>query len=203
MTGIKPACEIEGCERPVKARKLCNAHYLQQRKGTGIKPARARRTKAEPCSVDRCDSPARYYKSGQSLCSKHHERWKRYGDPTFAPKLAVVPRGLAAIADAVATRDRSACWLDWSELPCWADLGSWGGSYRAGYPMLGNDRVMHLAMQADGRPKPPAPGNHGLHSCDVPACWNPGHLRWGTVVENLMDRAGKLNYCAHCPHCNA
>jgi hypothetical protein len=143
------------------------------------------------------------YGSGTPLCSKHHLKWAKYGNPTTSPKLSVVTAGTLAIKDAVTGRDRSECWLDWADLPCWDDLMGWGGKSALGYPVLGKStKVMWLVMEADGRPRPPAPSNYGLHSCDTPACWNPDHLRWGTNEDNLGDRAGKQNYCKHCAHCN-
>lgn len=33
-------CSFEGCDRPIKARRLCNAHYLQQRKHGELTPAK-------------------------------------------------------------------------------------------------------------------------------------------------------------------
>lgn len=68
--------------------------------------------------------------------------------------------------------------------------------------MLGNHKVMHLSMEADGRPRPPAPANNALHSCDNKGCWNPGHLRWGTSADNARDYAQRWGYCRECPHCN-
>lgn len=196
-------CRFEGCLKPIKAKGLCNAHYLQARRGDDLKPARERRTVAPDCSVPDCERAARMYGSGRPLCGKHHLRWTTYGDPMAAPKLSVAAVGRQAVEDAVASRDRSECWLDWSELDCWNGLKGWGGKSREGYPILGRgERVMWLSMIADGRPRPSAPGNHGLHSCDNPACWNPDHLRWGTHEENLSDRTGKQNYCKHCDHCN-
>lgn len=35
-------------------------------------------------------------------------------------------------------------------------------------------------------------GMHVLHSCDVPACVNPIHLRLGTHAENMRESASKL-----------
>ncbi|MES2359981.1 MAG: HNH endonuclease [Gemmatimonadota bacterium] len=37
----------------------------------------------------------------------------------------------------------------------------------------------------------PAPGMVLLHSCDRPACCNPGHLREGTCAENSRDMLAK------------
>jgi hypothetical protein len=53
--------------------------------------------------------------------------------------------------------------------------------------MLGRRRAGHVALELDGRPRPAAPGNNMLHSCDRPICVAPWHLRWGTIAENRAD----------------
>ena len=36
------------------------------------------------------------------------------------------------------------------------------------------------------------PGDkHALHSCDNPSCVNPDHLRWGTNMDNVIDKMSK------------
>lgn len=37
----------------------------------------------------------------------------------------------------------------------------------------------------------PPEGAHIMHTCDVPACCNPAHLRLGTHSENMADMAAK------------
>lgn len=82
------------------------------------------------------------------------------------------------LRSSVATRDRSGCWTDGG----FSDDGH-------GYPMIGRRMAGHLAMEADGRPRP---GRlQQLHSCDNPPCWNPGHLRWGTQRENMAEKVAR------------
>lgn len=189
--GKKPECTFPGCVRPQISKELCRGHYTQHYQGKELTPISNPRYK-ESCSVEGCRRQANYLPDERPMCGAHYDRWKRYGDPLKSTRDLVTPRGLEAIRDAVANRDRSECWLDWETLPCWGDLEGWGGKVAIGYPVLGSTRVMHLSMEADGRPRPPAPANHGLHSCDIKLCWNPDHLRWGTNADNHGDRAGAL-----------
>lgn len=192
-------CSFHGCGRTTRAKGLCNGHYVQRQKGKELAPLRTRMGTGGTCSVAECTRDV--FAKGQ--CQPHYQQQHR-GAPVsvVGARELVRPRGLAAITDAVANRDRSTCWTDWADLPCWSDMGRWGGAFMQGYPILGTDKVMWLAMAADGRPRPAAPTNRGLHSCDTPACWNPAHLRWGTQRQNIQDMQDQRNYCAQYDHCN-
>jgi len=75
---------------------------------------------------------------------------------------------------------------------CWL----WIGYHRAGseygvFSVSGQPRqATHVALYLDGR-KPPSPEAMALHSCDVPACCNPAHLRWGDAQGNADDREAR------------
>jgi hypothetical protein len=114
---------------------------------------------------------------GKGYCSRHHHAWRKYGDPLAArePDAQRSAELRALISQSVTSRDRSACWLDWP------------GVHLFGYPKLHNDKVSHLVLIADGHPRPEPPSDHACHSCDTPACWNPGHLRWDTNGANRQD----------------
>lgn len=68
----------------------------------------------------------------------------------------------------------------------------WGQNSR-GYGVLlwggvPGARVTHIVLELSGRPRPPAPEHHALHSCDNPLCAAPWHLRWGNNEENVADK---------------
>lgn len=74
---------------------------------------------------------------------------------------------------------------------CWI----WpGAKTRGGYGRIGREGrtlAVHrvLVEEAQGRPIPP--GQVVMHSCDVPACCNPAHLRVGTKADNSADMVAK------------
>ncbi|WP_328434580.1 hypothetical protein [Streptomyces sp. NBC_00425] len=85
---------------------------------------------------------------------------------------------LALIDLMLVTGDRSLCW-PW---PHGKDSNGYGRVYG------GQVLVSHLVLEQDGRPRPTAPGDHALHSCDNPPCFNPAHLSWGTNKRNAGER---------------
>lgn len=198
---VKPACTFDGCEEPQYGHGLCPGHNQQRRRGKTLSPIR-RRGSVPRCAVCNDDTPAYVKSSGEHLCRRHHSIWLRHGDARTITRNDVRNLAMTAIKEALASRDRSECWLDWATWPCWNRVSSGGGTVTRGYPTLGSGRVMRLILTESGRPMPPAPGNHGLHSCDNTMCLNPDHLRWGTHRENMADLQAVRNYCKHCAHCN-
>ncbi len=80
---VDTLCTVDGCERPLMCRGVCNAHYREQRRrGTFAR-------KREPlCSVEGCDRPHR----GLGLCNMHYQRVKAQGDTGPAGRL-IAPAG--------------------------------------------------------------------------------------------------------------
>jgi hypothetical protein len=65
-------CAFEGCDKRRRALGLCVAHYMQQRRGTPLRPLRPYRgtrgpSKRMPCSFEGCRRP----NNGKGLCAAH------------------------------------------------------------------------------------------------------------------------------------
>jgi hypothetical protein len=102
--------------------------------------------------------------------------------------VAVRAKAMAWLVDIVSSRQRDGCWLDWPHY------------VSDGYPTLrsadgpNHERVSWIVLALDGFPRPA--GLQALHSCDVPLCINPAHLRWGTHAENMMDMHSRGRWAA-------
>lgn len=72
-------CSLDGCDRPIKARGLCSAHYFRQRRnGTPGDATIWDRTRAA-CTVEGCDRP----NEAHGLCQLHGRRVSKGGSPDF------------------------------------------------------------------------------------------------------------------------
>jgi hypothetical protein len=71
-----PACGIDACDRPHKARGLCQTHYMRERRHGDPAVSLINRDHADTCSVDGCER--RYRADG--LCSMHWQRRRARGD---------------------------------------------------------------------------------------------------------------------------
>ncbi len=55
-------------------------------------------------------------------------------------------------------------------------------------------RATHVSLELSGLPRPLPPYDLALHSCDVPRCVNPAHLRWGTEADNIADKVSRRRH---------
>ena len=72
MNTEKP-CSFGGCGRPVRAKDLCNPHYIQQERGKSLAPIRKKTPKHTGCSEKGCDKT--HYSKG--LCRNHYAKTQR------------------------------------------------------------------------------------------------------------------------------
>lgn len=82
-TNERPACSIDGCDKPLRARGWCSMHYYRwKNKGDvgGVEPLRKGK---RPCRVRECGNNA---VTSDDLCPTHRRRTKLYGheDGTFS-----------------------------------------------------------------------------------------------------------------------
>lgn len=164
-------CSIPGCDRLRAGRGLCRTHYSQaRRRGEGGNTL---------CSIPGCGQPH----EARGWCHFHYQRWTISGDPLRTVAGTPHWEALKWLRECLTNRDRSECWV-WP-FPLNGTV----------YPQTTfNGRRMragHIALILDGRLRPPAPGNHSLHSCDNPPCCNPAHLRWGTSADNSADMVSR------------
>lgn len=124
------------------------------------------------CSVKSCDNPV----SAKGMCVAHYDRMRRRGttEPSQTPK----GEPLRFLTSQVLPFQGDDCLL-WPY-----------NRHSRGYGMIWLDgrpqRVTRIVCE--DRHGPPPDGAHAAHSCGVPSCCNPKHLRWATGSENQLDR---------------
>lgn len=76
------ACISGGCaEKPV-ARDLCKRHYYAAKR-VEERAQRPTPPTPPPCAVEGCEGRVK----ARGWCDAHYQRWRRFGDPTFAPTI--------------------------------------------------------------------------------------------------------------------
>ena len=126
------------------------------------------------CAVTGCRRAA--VKKG--YCNAHYLRQWRHGDPLCGRAFEGDP--IQWLRDHV-DHEGSECLL-W---PFDRSKHGYGNVRYEGRSQIAS-RIM--CRFAHGEPPPGKPW--ALHSCHTPMCCHPGHLRWGTEVENAADRRG-------------
>jgi len=168
-------CSVDGCEKPVRHRSWCKAHYTRWWKHGDPLGGLFKQKAGGPCSTEGCPNVA--VKRG--LCGKHYIRWRKHGDPTHVDK---TPNGEAQrwIEEVVLNYTGTDC-LEW---PYAKTFGYGRCSYE------GKDYVASRLVCMLVHGQPPTPKHEAAHSCGngSKGCVNPGHLKWATRAENEADK---------------
>lgn len=131
------------------------------------------------CKVEGCGPVAGRH--GLGFCSKHYQRYKKHGDPTYTVN---APRDLGL--------EDHLKWKGWSvsDSGCWVYDGAtdgWGyGILNHKGRMLGAHRVAYAVWVGDITDELIV-----RHTCDNPPCINPKHLLSGTHGDNASDRGSR------------
>lgn len=127
------------------------------------------------CKVNGCVSKLR---GGLGYCSKHYQRFKKYGDPEKGIKLH------GSLNDRfwkfVDKTDDDSCW-NWN-----GNLVNGYGRISLGSKLLGSEGSHRVSWMMHNNQDIPD-GYHVMHSCDNPKCVNPSHLSIGTPKDNTQD----------------
>jgi len=81
MLRLHETCTVNGCDRPHKARGLCQTHYMQFKRGAPITETIKSRVRDKPpeCVEDGCSNPVK----ANGLCATHYQRKLRRGFTTY------------------------------------------------------------------------------------------------------------------------
>lgn len=73
----KGLCTVEGCDEPIKARQLCNKHYVRMRRRGKTDTIRVEASSIDHCLAVNCSKP--YFANG--YCEHHNYFYKKMGHP--------------------------------------------------------------------------------------------------------------------------
>jgi hypothetical protein len=86
----KRECSVDGCDKLVNRRGLCQAHAWRERKYGDPLGGKARYAE---CSVEDCH--VKHYARG--WCAAHYQRWHKYGDPLAGGPTPVAQSGPCSV----------------------------------------------------------------------------------------------------------
>lgn len=74
-------CSVDGCERPIKSRGWCQAHYFRWRRNgdVGSGELLLKGQPKDPCHIEDCVEDEK----SLGLCQRHYYRYRKWGDPYY------------------------------------------------------------------------------------------------------------------------
>ena len=178
----KKKCSEEGCTADAVAKGLCNKHYKRMKKNGDTKETRRYGTKK--CSVRGCYNDHSY----GGYCSKHAQRLKRTGSlgKSEEAKKGEAKKFFDEVVRMYHDGELTNECILW---PFALDEGGYAQMIEGGE----TKRVHNLILRKTVGEPPNAEQCCALHAshdiCGNRNCINPLHLRWGSVQENVDDRA--------------
>lgn len=125
------------------------------------------------CSIPNCDNPGRT----RTWCHKHYARWRTYADPVYPVRVQPIQPVDPVSAFWEQVEKTEGCWL-WTGV---LTTQGYGSARLDGKMVLAHRYSFFLANGYWAQPC-------CLHSCDIPRCVNPEHLREGTNADNIRDK---------------
>jgi hypothetical protein len=141
---LKNQCRVPQCERPIHLKRdnLCNAHYLQQRKGQEFKiPRNTVPVGSLICSFEPCGLP----QNAKGLCVSHYAQ-QNTGRPLTALYSTQRKRGTLTLRDAQGRKECARC-------KDWHDPSSFGPSLKNTDGLRSECRLCRQAIYAENREK--------------------------------------------------
>lgn len=132
------------------------------------------------CTIEGCGKPH----LGRGWCSKHYERWRKYGDPLKVVQHQLHGATLLERFEANVLRSSGGCW-EWTG---YRDENGYGRLNINGTPVLAH----RISWDLFKRRK--IGEDHALHRCDNPPCVNPDHLFRGDQIANTADKMKKKRH---------
>ena len=166
-------CIIEGCDKPMRARRWCSMHYSRWRNyGDPEHATRPHRLEGAICDIEGCGVVA----ISKGLCKRHYSRYWKTGTTDLTGNRTTDPEERFK-RDA---RHDGAC-IVWT-----------GAKMPSGYGGLRVDgKVVYAHRYSWERVNGPIPEGMLIdHACHNRACVNADHLRLATPEQNARNRAG-------------
>lgn len=172
----KKICSVEGCEKSVKARGLCDAHYKSKQKSGELKTSKYEK-RGVVCFVESCDRNV----YAKNLCNVHYQRWKQHGT-TSEEKLSRKTCSMSLIQRLQFYSqevDENDCFIWQGRI----GKDGYGILWWKDYPY----RAHRISYELYNGKIPE--GKVVCHTCNNKLCVNPDHLYVATQAKNTQDAA--------------